>query len=151
MGHDASTVLMGSTRSNIKEVVPHPGDIAAGIVVRRKSDGTLSTTSSDGAFYGVSLGKDLSNAGYSAICVKGVGVPVQLKDSYNPAIGAVMEVDNSTGLATGDGSKTATAAVFAAPGDQTTTARVGGNNEKKGVAESGSNVGVAYIDFPGGL
>lgn len=150
MGHDAGKVLMGTTRSNIREVVSHKGTYAAGTVVRRKSDGTLSVTSSDGAFYGVSLGKDLSNAGHIAICVKGVGVPVILTTALDPVIGAAVTVSNSTGLAAGSG--TATGAVYADPGDgQVATARVGGSGQNRGQQEDGTTVGVAYIDFPGGL
>lgn len=144
MGHDTGKVLMGTTRSNIREVVSHVGNIPAGTVVRRKSDGTLSTTYADGQLYGVSLGRDLSNAGYSAICVKGLGVPVTLKASFNPVIGAAVLVDDSTGFATGDGSNHATAAVYASE-------RVGGSGVNGGQQEDGTTVGVAYIDMPGGL
>lgn len=152
MGHSTSKVQMGSTRSNIREVVSHKGDIAAGIAVRRKSDGTLSTTSSDGALYGVSLGKDLSNAGYSAICVKGLGVPLQLTAGLDPSIGAVVSISNSTGKGASS-SATACAATYAAPyeGAGSVTARVGGTGVDAGQQEDGTTVGVAYIDFPGGL
>lgn len=144
MAHNPNQVLMGTVYGEYREVVPHRGTIAAGTIVRRKSDGTLTTTKADGEFFGVSLGRDLSNAGYSAICVKGLGVPVMLKSGYNPTIGATVEVDDSSGLATGDGSKTATAATFR-------TGRIGGSGVNGGVQEDGSSVGVALIDMPGGL
>lgn len=142
--HDPNKVLMGTTKSNIREVVNYPGSVAAGIAVREKSDGTLSTVKADGSLKGVSLGGDLSNAGRTAVAVSGLGVPIQLKSGFNPTIGAVVEIDDATGLATGDGTKTATAAVYA-------SGRIGGSGVDAGVAEDGSSVGVAFIDMPGGL
>lgn len=145
MGHNANQVLMGTTRSNVKEVTSARGTYAAGIAVRQKSDGTLSVTKADGSWLGVSLGVDLSNTDKIAVVRKGLQVPVQLKAGFNPTIGAVVEFDDATGLATGDGTKTASNAVFA-------TGRLGGSGADNGIAENGgSNVGVALIDFPGGL
>lgn len=143
--HDPNKVLMGTTGSNHKVVENYVGAIAAGIAVRLKSDdGTLSTTKAHGEWLGVSLGKDLSDTDRTAICRSGLMVPIQLKASFNPVPGAVVEIDDATGLATGDGSKTASAAVYA-------TGRVGGSGVNAGIAESGSTVGVAYIDMEGGL
>lgn len=144
MGHNPNEVLMGSTRSSIKEVSNHVGAIAAGTGVRLKSDDTISTAKADGALIGISLGKDLSDTNKTAICRKGLRVPVLLKSGFNPTVGAVVELDDSTGLATGDGSKTAVNAVFH-------TGRLGGSGVDAGVAEDGTAVGVALIDFPGGL
>lgn len=149
MGHSTSKVLMGSTRSNERTVVSHKGTYAAGTVVRRKSDGTLSVTNTDGDFYGVSLGKDLSNAGYIAICVAGLGVPVLLTSALDPVVGGVVTVSNSTGLAASSG--TATAATYAASYPGSTDVRVGGTGVNGGQAEDGTTVGVGYIDMPGGL
>lgn len=143
MTHNTSKVLMGCPRSSDRTVVSHIGEIAAGIAVRRKSDGTLSTTSTDGDFYGVSLGKDLSKAGYSAICVAGLGIPLQLTDGLDPSVGGVVSISNSTGKGASS-SATATAATYA-------TGRIGGTGVAGGILEDGTTVGACYIDMPGGL
>ena len=142
--HNANKVLMGSVQSGHKEVINRVGTVAAGYVCHQKSDGTASVAKADGAKIGVSLGKDLSNTNRTAICSKGLGVPVVLKSGFNPTIGAVVSFDDTAGYATGDGTKTATAAVYK-------TGRIGGSGVDGGVAEDGSSVGAAYIDFPGGL
>ncbi len=149
--HSTSKVQMGTTKSSSRTVVPHKGVWAAGVAVRRKNDGTLSVTSTDGDFYGVSLGRDLSNAGYSSICIAGLGVPLQLTAGFDPVIGAVVSTSNSTGL--GASSGTATAATYAEPYDNagSVTARVGGSGVNGGQQEDGTTVGVAYIDMVGGL
>lgn len=145
MTHNANQVLMGTTQSNIKEVTNHVGTYAAGIAVRQKSDGALSITKADGSLLGISLGSDLSDTNRIAVCRKGLRVPVQLKAAFNPTIGAVVEIDDATGLATGDGTKTATAATYV-------TGRLGGSGATGGITENGgAYVGVALIDFIGGL
>lgn len=140
--HDTTKVQMGAPSSSERTVVSHVGTIAAGTVVRRKSDGTLSTINTDGDFYGVSLGKDLSNAGYSAICTAGLGIPVTLTSAFDPTIGGVVTVSNSTGFAASSG--TATAATYA-------TGRIGGTGVNGGQQEDGTTVGAALIDMVGGL
>lgn len=144
MSHDTTKVLMGATGSNIKEVTNRAGTIAAGIAVRLKSDDTISTAKADGNLLGISIGKSLSDTARTAVCRKGVRVPVQLKDGFDPTIGAVVSIDDATGLATGDGSKTAVNAVYV-------SGRIGGTGVNGGIQEDGTTVGVAYIDFPGGL
>jgi hypothetical protein len=140
MSHDPTKVLMGATQSAHREVTNYNGSREAGLILRLKNDGTLSITKADGELIGVSLGRDLSDIGRTSVCRKGLRVPVLLKSGYNPAVGAVVEVDDATGLATGDGTKTATAAYFA-------TGRLAGG----GIGEDGETKGVALIDFPGGL
>lgn len=140
MSHNANQVLMGATRSNVKEVTSRKGSIAAGTGVRLKSDDTLSTAKADGSLLGISLGVDLSSTDKTAICRKGLGVPLLLKASFNPTVGAIVELDDSTGLGTGDGSKTAVNAVY-----------VTGRLADGGIGEDGLTKGVAIIDFPGGL
>lgn len=140
--HNTSKVQMGCPQSSARTVVSHIGEIAAGTVVRRKSDGTLSVVNTDGDFYGVSLGKDQSKAGYSSICVAGLGVPVILTDAFDPTIGAVVTVSNSTGFAASSG--TASAATYA-------SGRIGGTGVNGGQTEDGGTVGAALIDFPGGF
>lgn len=143
MTHSTSKVQMGTTQSDIRKVVPHVGVIPAGTAVRRKSDGTLSTTSTDGDFYGVSLGADLSDAGYSSICVAGLGVPLTLTSGFDPTVGAVVSISDSTGFGVTSGGA-ATAATYAA-------GRVGGIGVNGGQQEDGTTVGVAIIDMAGGL
>lgn len=139
MSHSESVVLMGTTKSSIKEVTNKKGAIAAGTGTRLKSDDTITTAKADGELLGISLGVDLSDTDRTAICVKGLKVPVLLKAEFDPTIGAVVELDDVTGLATGDGDKTAVNAVYVSE-------RIAG-----GINEAGETVGVALVDFPGGL
>jgi hypothetical protein len=137
--HDPTKVVMGSTGSNHRVVQNYVGTRAAGLILRLKTaDGTLSITKADGELLGVSLGKDLSDTNRTAVCRAGLNVPVLLKSGYNPTPGAVVEVDDATGLATGDGTKTATAGVFA-------------SGRLVGIAEDGTEVGVALVDMEGGI
>jgi len=143
--HDANKVLMGTTGSNIRDVGNKKGAIAAGIAVRLKSDDTITTAKADGATLGISLGKDLSDTDKTAICRKGLLVPIQLTTGFNPTIGAAVTIDDVTGLA-----KAAGAGVTAFNGTFA-TGRVGGNGVNAGQQEDGTTVGVAYVDMPGGL
>lgn len=148
--HNASKVLMGSTESNIKESTNYPGTTAleAGLVAHAKSDGTVTKAVADGSPVGVSLGKDLSDTGRTVVCRKGLRVPLKLKAAFDPTIGAVVSIDDAEGYGTGDGSKTAVNAVYA-------TGRLGGTGVTGGIAEGATSdagsIGVALIDFPGGL
>jgi hypothetical protein len=78
--HDATKVLLGATTMSGKEVTKHAGSPAtfkAGLAIRQKSDGTLSTTLADGQWLGVSLGKGLSDdTKNTSIARSGLGVPV---------------------------------------------------------------------------
>jgi hypothetical protein len=137
--HDPTKVVMGSTGSNHRVVQNYVGTRAAGLILRLKTaDGTLSITKADGELLGVSLGKDLSDTNRTAVCRAGLKVPVLLKAGYDPTPGAVVEVDDATGLATGDGTKTATAGIFA-------------SGRLVGIAEDGTTVGVALVDMEGGI
>lgn len=144
---DVNKVLLGSTQSSAKTVTNHRGVIDAGIVVRLKSDDTLSIAKADGEILGVSLGKDQSDAGRTAICRKGLRVPLKLTTGFDPVIGAAVEISDTTGLAVTSGGTTYNA-VYA-------TGRIGGTGVNGGIPEFDPNgaasVGVAYIDFPGGL
>jgi len=141
MGHNPNTVLMGSVQSSHKEVTNKVGAIAAGVVVRLKSDDTIVTTSADGSLLGVSLGKDLSDTNKTAICRKGLRVPLRLTGSFSPTIGAAVSISDTTGLGiAAGGGATVVNAVYA-------TGKLSGG----GVAEDGTSVDVALIDFPGGL
>jgi hypothetical protein len=141
MGHNPNTVLMGSVQSSHKEVTNKVGAIAAGVVVRLKNDDTIVTTSADGSLLGVSLGKDLSDTNKTAICRKGLRVPLRLTGSFSPTIGAAVSISDTTGLGiAAGGGATVVNAVYA-------TGKLSGG----GVAEDGTSVDVALIDFPGGL
>jgi hypothetical protein len=96
MAHDPGLVQMGTTRSSSREVDNREGTIAPGIACRLKTDGTLSSAAADGNLLGVSVGKDLSNAGRTAVVRKGLQVPVRLAAGATPAIGAAAFV-NATG------------------------------------------------------
>lgn len=143
--HDPNKVLMGATKSNVKEVSCRKGSIEAGVIVRLKSDDTLSIAKADGSALGISLGKDLSNTDFTAIARKGLGIPVKLTTAFNPTPGAQVHISDTTGLAIASGAgATGTNAVYA-------SGRVGGSGVNAGIAEDKTTVGVAYIDFPGGL
>lgn len=139
MGHDASKVLLGSTKSSAKEVDNRKGVIAAGLAVRLKSDDTIVVTAADGNLLGISLGRSLSDTSRTAICRKGLAVPVLLTDAFTPTIGAQVNISDTTGKAAASGGgATAVNAVYA-------------SGVLTGVDEDGASVNVALIDFPGGL
>lgn len=154
MGHDATHALMGSTGSNHKEVTNFltvSGSVVeAGLACILESSGKISLDTSEGSLVGISLGKDLAHTSRTAVCRKGVRVPIKLKASFDPTVGAQVAIEDDTGLArayTGTGDRYVNA-VFA-------TGRLGGTGVTGGVAEGATgdtgSVGVAYIDFPGGL
>lgn len=139
--HDATKVLMGNVGSNIKEVINHAGDPAtflAGLCVHLKSDDTLSLAVADGSKLGISLGASLSDTKRTAICTKGVRVPVQVTNGFTPTLGAQVQISTTTGMAVTSG--TAVNAYYSAI-------------SLTGIGEDGSALAdpVALIDFPGGL
>lgn len=139
--HNASKVLLGSTVNSDRTVTNHAGNVAAGIVCRQKADGTLSLAKADGQALGVSLGKDLSEAGRTAICRRGLKVPILLTAAFTPTVGAAVHVSDTTGLAGAAGAGfTATLAVYA-------------SGALTAVKEDGTEVaaGAALIDMAGGL
>lgn len=139
MGHDASKVLLGSSRSSFRVVDNKVGSIAAGLAVRQKSDGTISTALADGSLLGISFGKDLSNAGRTNICRAGLQVPVLLASAFTPTLGDQVHIDDTTGEAAASGTgKTGVNAVYASA-------------VLTGVKEDGTTANVALIDFQGGL
>jgi len=149
MPHSTVKTLMGGTHSSFKKVTNHKGSIDAGIAVRLKSDDTISIAAADGSILGISLGKDQSDIGRTAICRAGLRVPLKLTAAFDPAIGAAVCIDDVTGLgkATGAGVTTMNG-VYA-------TGRLGGTGVNGGVAEDATSdtgsIGVALVDFPGGL
>jgi hypothetical protein len=145
MSYQSDKVLLGATNSSFKSVDNVPGTIAAGKVVHAKSDGTFTTAIADGVAIGVSVGKDLSDIGRTAVCRRGIGVPILLTAGLDPVIGTQVSIDDTLGVAKAAGAgATAVNAVYA-------SGRVGGSGQNKGIDEDGNLVGVAYIDFPGGL
>lgn len=139
--HDATKQQMGTTGSSEKEVSNHAGDPAtfrAGLVLHLKSDDTLSLASADGAKIGVSLGKDLSDAGRVAFVRKGLAVPVLLANGFTPTKGAQVQISTTTGKAVASGT---TVNAFYASGTLTAV-------KEDGTEEAD---GCALIDMPGGL
>lgn len=144
MGHDATKIQMGSTKSSSREVDNRAGDVTAfpaGTLVRLKSDGTISKAAADGGVLGLSVGKDLANAGRVAIVRKGLDVPIRLTASFVPVVGAQVFISDTTGLAGASGAGfTGMNAIY-----KTAALTL--------VEEDGTEVAAraAYIDMPGGL
>jgi hypothetical protein len=139
--HSATKVMMGTTTSSFKNVDNLAGDPAtfvAGLCVHLKSDGTLSLASADGSKLGISLGAALDGTKYTAICRKGLRVPIQLTAAFSPTIGAQVQISTTTGKAVSSGTavnaKYATGALTMIAEDGTETASA-----------------VALIDMEGGL
>lgn len=143
--HDPTKVLLGVTLSSFKTVDNHPGTIAAGLIARKKSDGSVSILASDGEAIGISIGKDMSGIGRTAVVRRGTRVPVQLTAAFNPVVGAQVFISDTTGLAIAEGAgATGVNATYA-------EGRIGGSGVNGGIQEDGTSVGAALIDFPGGL
>jgi hypothetical protein len=134
----SSTVYLGTTKSSDKEVDNRAGTVNAGLAVYLHSDGTINTTASGGGLLGMSLGKDLSDTARTAICRKGLEVPVLLTNGFTPTVGAQVQISTTTGKAVSSG--TAVNAIYS-------------SSTLACVDESGSSVadGCALIDFQGGL
>lgn len=96
-------VALGGTTGTFKKVENFPGNIAAGLAVVSKSDGTYTNTLSDGVLMGISLGQDESNTGKRfAVCREGSGVPIQA-GSLTPVIGAQVQIHATSGKAVDSG------------------------------------------------
>lgn len=141
MGHNASKVVMGNVTSSFKKIDNRKGSIEAGLIVRLKSDDTISIASADGSPLGVSCGKDLSDIGRTSVVRIGTWVPVLLTADFTPVIGAQVHISDTTGKAgaagagfTGMNATYKSAALTAVKEDGTEVAAA-----------------VAYIDMPGGL
>lgn len=145
MSNQSTKVQLGTTNSSFKTVDNVPGTLAAGTVAHAKSDGTYTAAIADGVAVGVSLGRSLSDTSRFALCRRGIGVPILLTSAFDPTIGAQVNISDTTGkaIASGGGA-TAVNAVYS-------SGRVGGTGVNNGLDEDAAAVGVAYIDFPGGL
>jgi hypothetical protein len=137
--HDSTKILMGSTGSSFKTVWNQKGAIAAGLVCRQKSDGTITTVKADGAAIGVSIGKDLSNTDKTAICRRGERVPLLVTSGLTPAIGAQVYISDTTGkAAASSASATAVNAYYS-------------DSKKTAILEDGTSDEAVHVCFPGGL
>lgn len=145
MSNQSTKVQLGTTNSSFKTVDNVPGAIDAGKVVHAKSDGTYTVAIADGAAIGVSIGRSLSDTSRTAVVRRGTGVPIRLTAAFDPTIGTQVNISDTTGIAIASGGgATAVNAVYA-------SGRVGGTGVNNGLDEDGVAVGVALIDFPGGL
>lgn len=139
--HSATTIYMGSHRSNIIESdnwSADPATFKAGMCGHLKSDGTVSLANSDGSKIGISLGRSLSDTKRTTFARRGTQVPILLTNSFTPTVGAQVQISTTTGLAVSSGT-----AVNAFYRTSTLTAY-----DEDGVAIAD---GAALIDFPGGL
>jgi hypothetical protein len=147
--HDPDKVLLGSTLSSdrhVNDIESDPATFFAGHAVRLKSDGKLSLAKVDGGFYGVSLGKSLSDIKYTSVCRAGSAVPIILtddEDDYAYVVkGQKVWIDDVTGHAQaeagGDIDSTLSDAVYV-------------SGPLDGVRENGQIIKVALIDMVGGL
>lgn len=91
MPHDATKVLLGTSRSSSKqgsEVFPSdPATYKAGLAVRRNSSNGLSLVKADGVWAGISLGRSLSDTLKTEVLKAGEQVPVLLE--RQPARGTI--------------------------------------------------------------
>lgn len=104
--HSATTIYMGSTRSNLKGVGNYAGDpttFLAGLCVHLKSDGTISLASADGSKMGISLGRSQSNHKRVPIAFEGKDIPILLTNGFTPTIGAQVQISTTTGKAVSSG------------------------------------------------
>lgn len=134
----SSKVYLGTTKSSDKEIDNKAGVVAAGLAVYTHSDDSIDTTAASGSLLGVSVGKSQSDTSRTAICRKGLGVPILLTNSFTPAIGAQVQISTTTGKAVSSG--TAVNAIYRSAALSC-------------VDEDGNAVadGCALIDFQGGL
>ena len=140
MAHDATKVILGTTRSSFKVIDNKVGTVEAGLVTRLTTGGALTLAKASGGIQGVSVGKDLSDAGRTNICRSGLQVPIQVTAAFTPTLGTQVTVSDTTGMAAAVGAgATAVNAVYA-------------SGLLKGIKEDGvTEVDVALIDFQGGL
>jgi hypothetical protein len=139
MAHDATKILGGTVKMTGAVVDNFLGTIAAGTIVRMKSDGTIVVTKADGEALGVSLGKSMSDTSRTAVCRSGLMVPVLLTAGFTPTVGAQVCFSDTTGLAIASGAgATAVNAEYA-----TSTLTF--------IKEDGTTGNGAYINMKGGL
>jgi len=153
MSHNSGKVLMGSKESSGGEITNYPSVsnsvVEAGCAVILESSGSVSKDTSEGNLVGISMGKDLAHTNRTVVCRKGLRVPLKLEVGFNPTIGAQVAIKDDTGTGkayTGTGDRYVNA-VYAS--GRLSTLNTGGIAE--GDTNDDGTVGVALIDFPGGL
>lgn len=141
MGHDTSKIQLGAVYSNDRLVDSKVGTVEAGLAVVLESDDTLSSDTSEGAYVGVSLGRDQSNTNKTSFAKRGAGIPLLLKDGFDPTVGDPVAIEDDTGLAK----------AYTGTGDQYINA-VWASVRKTAIKEDGTTHarGVALIDMVGG-
>ena len=113
--HSASKCLMGSPAMSgydSSEFDADPASFPAGSAVRLKSDGSVSLSSADGQWLGISLGKSLSNHKKLSVLRTGLKVPVLVE--RQPARGSVTITSYANLVSGTDDSVTIGATVFTA-------------------------------------
>ena len=141
MSHSASTIYMGSHKSNIIEsdnFSVDPATLLAGLCGHLKSDGTVTLANADGSKIGISLGRSLSDTKRTTFVRRGTQVPILLANGFTPTVGAQVQISTTTGKAVASG--TAVNAYYR-------TAVLTAYDEDGVVIADGC----ALIDFPGGL
>lgn len=140
MAHDASKVQLGNIPYSSKTIDNHLGDaetFKAGLAVKNNA-GALSLTS--GNYLGVSVGKSLDGTARTAVCRKGLRVPLRLTAGFTPVNGAQVFLDADTGMAVASGE------------DAVGVNAIYCSGVLSGVEElSAEEVRCALIDFQGGL
>lgn len=97
--HDATKLVLGSTRSNVKDVASFavdPASFPAGLCVSLASTGLPSLLKSAGMRYGVSLGKSLADHKKTDVCQAGLRVPVLASLKRSTGTITVTNVSNLT-------------------------------------------------------
>lgn len=133
--HDATKVLLGSTRSSSKQgsedFAGSSATYKAGLAVRRNSSNALSLVKADGGWVGISLGKSLSDDLKTTVLKAGEQVPLLV--DRQPARGIVTITNYSNLLTTTPDSITVGATVFTAQSGAatlgTTTFRAATSND----------------------
>ena len=143
--HSASTIYMGSHKSNVIESDNFAGaesTFLAGLCVCLDDDNDLDLAIANGSRIGISLGRSLSNVNKITVARRALRVPILLANGFTPTIGAQVAISDTTGKAvayTGSGNSYVNAVYVSS----TLTAY-----DEDGVVIAD---GAALIDFPGGL
>ncbi len=123
---------------NAADFAADPASFPAGLAVRLKSDETVSLSSSDGSWLGVSLGRSLSSTKKLSVVTDGRLVPVLIE--RQPARGIVTITSYANLVAVTPDTITVGATVFTAqagactPGDATFRAATGNNETATSLA-----------------
>lgn len=127
MGHDATKMLLGTTRSSDRPgttvYASDPATFKAGLACRLGSDGLLTFTKSTNQWVGISLGKSLSDIAKTCVLRAGSMVPIKLANkraSGNVTITSYANLVSGTDdVVTINGTAFTAQAGAATPGDAT--------------------------------